>query len=225
MNVKISKELHNRLEGFSYKEYLFGSHLHGINREDSDRDCIRVISDDFYKLFKTEALYLPNIHSFQYDNVQLNEQIIWMTNRQFYGNLFSGDGNMISDIVILSGEWENPLELTFTYKVIKGYLGVGKRDLKLHGNNSKKIFHAHRSIWMAEKLMSGELPTKSGIIELKKGELPSRMELMDKEADLRNKLNTMLDSGIISTYPKFIEDDPLVKVMIDCNNIREFKYV
>jgi len=35
----------------------------------------------------------------------------------------------------------------------------------------------------------------------------------------------MLDSGLISTYPKFIEDDSLVKVMIDCNNIKEFKYV
>ena len=46
MNIKINKELHEQLCKLEYKEYLFGSQLHGIANENSDYDYIRVISDD-----------------------------------------------------------------------------------------------------------------------------------------------------------------------------------
>ena len=67
MNCKITKEQHNWLEkNFTYKQYLFGSQLHGIANEYSDFDYLRVIPDDFYSLFTSLARYLPNVHSFQY---------------------------------------------------------------------------------------------------------------------------------------------------------------
>jgi hypothetical protein len=225
MNIKISKEQHIKLCGYNYSEYIFGSQLHGIANNDSDFDYVRVISDDFYNNFITLAKYLPNIHSFQYDDVEKNSQYVWTTEKQFYHNLFSGDGNMIADIVILSGEWNDALFLTRTYKVIKGYLGVAKRDLKLHGTNPKKQFHALRSLYMAKTLMHNRLPTVDDIIELKNnsGDL-NKDDLWNEEQDLRNKLNDMLNNGEIDLFPKFDEKDDLVLTMINSNNIREFKY-
>lgn len=110
MNMKISKELHEQLCQLKYKEYLFGSQLHDIANENSDRDYIRVIDDSFYDRFTSLAKFYPNIHSFQYTEGK-DLQFIWMTTSQFWNNLFSADGNMIADVVILSGEFDNPLHL------------------------------------------------------------------------------------------------------------------
>jgi hypothetical protein len=228
MNVKISKEQHECLSKLEYKEYVFGSKLHGISTKNSDFDYVRVIKDDFYSEFVTLAIYLPNIHSWQYDDKINNSQYVWMTNKQFYQNLFSGDGGMIADIVLLSGEFENPLFLCSTYKIIKAYLGVAKRDLKLHGNLDKKKFHALRSLYMAEKLMNGELPTIDGIKLLNNNYngcyLPSKESLIARELELRTKLNEILNSREITLYPQFIENNDLVQIMVNSNHITEFKY-
>ena len=224
MNVKINKKLHDELCKLEYKEYIFGSHLHGIATEASDRDFIRVVRDDFYERFSSLAKYYPNIHSFQYDDVDSNSQYVWLTKKQFYHNLFSGDGNMIADVVLLSGEFEDALHLTRTYKIIKAYLGVAKRDLKMHPNCKKKRFHARRSLMMAWALMSGELPKVSTIKLLKILPEKTTRELLDREKRYRVILNSKLDSGLITHYPVMKESDTLAQVMADCNNIREFKY-
>lgn len=231
MNVKINKQQHEYLcKHYSdYNEYLFGSHLHGIATEESDKDVIRVISNDFYDEFNiSKATFLPNIHSFQYDDSENNMQVAWMTERQFWYNLWSGDGNMIADVVILSGHWDEPtIKLyTFTYKVIKGYLGVAKRDLKLHPKSDKKRFHAWRSLKFASILLNGGIPTVSDIIKLKDEEVPSNSYMSLAESEIRAKLNVMLDRGDIRHYPEFagFENNSLVKLMIESNNIREFRY-
>ena len=225
MNIKIIKEQHIKLCSYNYSEYIFGSQLHGIANEDSDFDYVRVISDDFYNNFTTLVKYLPNIHPFQYDDSENNSQYVWMTEKQFYHNLFSGGGNMIADIVILSGEWNDVLFLTRTYKIIKGYLGVAKRDLKLHGTNPKKQFHALRSLYMAKTLMENKLPTVDDIIKLKENNKDLNKDVLwNEEQELRNKLNDMLNNGEIDLYPRFDEKDDLVLTMINSNNIREFKY-
>ena len=142
----------------------------------------------------------------------------------FYKNLFSGDGNMCADVVLLSGCFPNPLFLCRSYKIIKGYIGVAKRDLKLHGNQEKKRFHAFRSLMMAEKLMNNELPTVKDIVNLKNMELPNKDTLNEKERVLREELNKMLDNGKITLYPTFKEKDTLADIMVQSNQIREFKY-
>lgn len=226
MNIKITKEQHNYLCTLAYKEYLFGSQLHGIANEKSDFDYVRVIQDSFYEKFETLAIYLPNIHSWQFDDEGV--QYIWMTESQFYRGLFSGDGNNLADIVLLSGEFENPLFLCRTYKIIKGFIGVAKRDLKLHGNLDKKKFHALRSMYMAEKLVHNEVPTVEGIQLLHENcsgfYLPSKEYLSNKEQELRNKLNDMLNKGEIDLYPKFTESNELVQIIANSNNVKEFKY-
>ena len=225
MNIKITKEQHKTLESYEYKEYLFGSQLHGIATVDSDHDYVRVITDNFYEKFTTLAKFLPNFHSWQFDDKENNIQYVWMTETQFYKNLFSGDGNMLADIVLLSGEFENPLYLCRTYKIIKGYLGVAKRDLKLHGNNEKKRFHAYRSLFMAEKLINNELPDIGDIQMLKfASNTPSKDKLFEMEVKLRVCLNNLLRKDLIQIYPNFQEENELVQIMVDGSNTKEFKY-
>lgn len=226
MNIKITKEQHDYLSTLSFKEYLFGSQLHGIANKDSDFDYVRVISDDFYLFFTSLAKYLPNIHSWQFDDV--DTQYVWMTETQFWRGFFSGDGNNLADIVLLSGEFNDTLFLSKTYKICKAFIGVAKRDLKLHGNLDKKKFHALRSMYMAESLMDNHIPTVEGIQLLYANYggcyLPSLEALKDKEQSLRERLNNMLNKGEIEMYPKFNEENKLVQIMMDCNNIKEFKY-
>lgn len=223
MNIKITKEQHDRLCLGTYKEYLFGSQLHGIANKNSDFDYLRVISDDVYSSFTSLGRFLPNIHSFQYTESK-EKQYLWMTESQFWRNFFSGEGNLHADIILFSGEFENPLHLCHTYKVIKGYIGTAKRDLKLHSNWDKKRFHALRSFYMAEKLMKKEMPKIEDIQRLHGCVLPSSEDLKNKEQELRNKLNDMLNKGEIDLYPAFKEKDDLIQLLVSSNNIKEFKY-
>lgn len=226
MNVKITKEQHEKLCKLDYEEYLFGSQLHGIANKESDFDYVRVISDEFYLSFTSFARFLPNIHSWQADFEGV--QYIWMTETQFWRGFFSGDGNNLADIVLLSSRFENPLFLSRSYKVCKAFVGVARRDLKLHPNNEKKKFHALRSMYMAEKLMDNELPTVEGIKLLHKNYsgcyLPTTEALNKKEQELRIRLNEMLDKGELDMYPRFSEENELVQIIVNSNNVREFKY-
>ena len=226
MNVKISRELHDKLCTLAFDEYVFGSQLHGIATVESDYDYVRIISDDFYKNFTSLGKYFPNIHSWQHDYDE-KHQYVWMTETQFYRNLFSGDGNMIADIVIFTPTWieEESLKMCRTFKIIKGYLGVAKRDLKLHGKSEKKRFHALRSLFMAEKLMNKELPDVGDVQMLKfTTHVPSTEKLLFMERELRARLSSLLNSGDIDMYPNYQEDNKLVQVMMSANNVKEFKY-
>ena len=226
MNIKITKEQHERLCKTWFKEYIFGSQLHGIATENSDEDYIRLypFDDAFPSEMFSMPYYLPNIHPFQYDDVDSNKQYVWMSEEQFWRNLWSGDGNMVADVVLLSGKFSDPLHLCRTYKICKAYLGVAKRDLKLHGGVEKKRFHAYRSLMMAEKLMDNVLPTTQDIVDLKASNLPSTDALKYKEGALRDRLNLMYNNGEILSYPKFEVYDTLLGMMFDSNNIKEFKY-
>jgi predicted nucleotidyltransferase len=223
MNIKITKEQHERLSLEYYEEYLFGSQLHGIANKNSDFDYLRVISDAIYESFNSLGRFLPNIHSFQYTEGK-EKQYLWMTESQFWRNFFSGEGNLYTDIILFSGKFDNSLHLCYSYKVIKGYIGTAKRDLKLHGSWDKKRFHAVRSFYMAEKLMKKEMPQIEDIKKLHKENLPTTDELKNKELKLREKLNDMLNKKNIDLYPTFNSDNDLIQLLLNANNIKEFKY-
>lgn len=149
MNIKITKEQHLRLCELEFKEYIFGSHLHGTNNINSDKDILRVIKDNIiFNNSNTLGKYLPNVHIFQYDDIENNTQYVYMTEYQFWCNLFSGDGHIQADIILLTDYFENPLFLCRTYKIIKGYLGLVKRDLKYYGKNKKKQLHCIRGLYI-----------------------------------------------------------------------------
>lgn len=81
---------------------------------------------------------------------------------------------------------------------------------------------------MAESLMDNHIPTVEGIQLLYANYggcyLPSLESLKNKEQSLRQRLNNMLNKGEIEMYPKFNEANKLVQIMMDCNNVKEFKY-
>lgn len=221
MNIKITKEDHERLCNVHFAEHLFGSRLFGTNTEESDYDYIRVYS--YSDVFDKDYMWLPNIHSFQFDDDGV--QYIWMTQEQFWLGLSNGDGTMQADILLFGNVFDKDFALNMcsTYNVVKAYLGVARRDLKLHPKSDKKRFHAHRSIYMAQELLKGRLPN----IEVIK-ELPDN--LSDKEvldvwcSEIRSELNNKYDKGEISRYYIPETEDTLLRKMFLANNIKEFKY-
>jgi hypothetical protein len=221
MNIKINKEQHERLCKTNYYEYKFGSRLFGTNREDSDYDYMRIYN--YKDVFKEDFKGLPNIHSLQYDDSENNSQYIWVTQEQFWENLISGDGTIHSDILMFSeNRINNCLEICRTFKIIRAYCGVSKRDLKLH-NSKNKLFHANRSLYIAECLIDNILPTKEKMQEIALN-LENKEVLLQKEIRLRQKASDMYQNHLLHNYYIPETEDDLLNVLLSANNIREFKY-
>ncbi len=228
MNVKITTEQSQRLDQCVKHKLLFGSRLFGTHTEESDYDYICIY--DFEEVFNLSEKYVltyPNTHCFQYDDTPKNEQRIYMTQTQFYRNLFQGDGTMQSDIFIYGNdplfESLNKLEIIRTYKVIKAYLGVARRDLTLN-NTQKKLWHANRGLATARCLMNNELPTKEYIQWVSKNLQPRDVVLKECEA-LRKQAHEMYQKDILKNY--YIdnaEGDDLLHILLDSNNLKQFKY-
>lgn len=85
---------------------------------------------------------------------------------------------------------------------------------QLHGNNEKKRFHAYRSLYMADLLMSNIQPTVQSIITLKKSKLPSLDDLKILEKSLRERLN----NSDIERYPVIETEDKLLTKFYGLNN-------
>ena len=151
-----------------------------------------------------------------------------MTMEQFSKNLSSGDGTIMSDVILfgsLGESDEDKLKLCRTYKIIKAYAGVAKRDLKLHPNSSKKRFHVMRSLYIANTLMDNEVPVKEEVQKI-----VDDMDVVDNEMlskfikETRERANKMLDDGELSHYNIDKTGDDLLDILLNTNNIGEFKY-
>jgi len=224
MNIKITKEQHERLNKSRYIEYEFGSRLFGTNKEDSDYDYMRVYNYD--SVFKEKVNGLPSIHSFQYDDLENNSQYIWVSEEQFWANLKSGDGTIHSDILLFTGGneriGEQVLKTCRTFKLIRAYCGVAKRDLKLH-NNKNKLFHANRSLYIAECLIDNILPKKEEIQKIALN-LKDKKYCIEMEGYLRQKASDMYQNHLLENYYIQETDDDLLNIMLQANNTRQFHY-
>lgn len=228
MNLKITKLEHGRLLKGLITKHLFGSRLFGTATENSDTDYVCLY--DFETVFGIDERsfqHYPNIHSFQYDDFDNKTQYIWMTVKQFAQGLFSGDGTIISDIILFTPDIikDTRLESCRSYKVIKAYCGVAKRDLKLHPKNIKKRFHVMRGIHIANSLMSNLVPTVEEIQDIQKNiERYKVMDMVYAVDDARTRATEMLDSGELTPYLIDETNDPLLNKFLYMNNIGEFKY-
>lgn len=231
MNIKITKEQHERLLRHKEHEFLFGSHLFGVNDENSDMDIICIYNDkSVFGQRLVDYQSLPNIHSFQYDDKENNTQYVWCTLEQFMRSISSGDGTHYIDALLFTNEDDDltdleKVEVLRTYKIIKAYLGVAKRDMKLHRNDPKKQFHAMRSNYIAECLMKNEMPKLEVIQQLKEDRKYPNI-IIEQTERLRITLNGLLNSGEIDMYyiPQVNREDDLLMLQLNSNNIREFKY-
>ncbi|BAV39380.1 hypothetical protein BPT24_262 [Tenacibaculum phage pT24] len=243
MNYKINKEHADLLLKNTESKLLFGSRLLGTNTDTSDYDYICLY--DFKKVFGFHEdevfIGLPNIHSLQFDDTENNTQYVFMTKLQYIKCITSGDGTMAVDTMIFDPEKdvrEDPnneiLNLVRTSKVIKAYLGVAKRDLKLHPHNPKKRFHAMRSLYIANSLMDGELPKKSEIQKFdgsKKPEYYKYLTNVYRERFIKMVENQELKMYYLPSIEEIVNDigldelrSSLLGQILILNNIREFRY-
>lgn len=224
MNIKITKEENEALKKHFLEMQIFGSHLFGVETEDSDEDYLCLYNPSSENWIALNAY--PSQHQFQYDDVENNKQYIWTTPVQFWKNLNSGDSTINADVILFGNlpipEEFNIIEVLRTYKIIKAYLGVAARDLKNHKVKGK-LFHAERSIYCARSLMNGVLPTIDVIQNIKIN--PRTVtELKDEVTNLRSLVNDMYNNDVLKNYFIPRVEDPLLQTLLDSNNIKEFRY-
>jgi len=229
MNIHISKHEHEMLLEHKIEEYLIGSHFYNTNIKDSDIDKLMIYDDVIFDEEPIVTKCFPNIHQFQYKDVENNTDYIWTSLQQFWKNLYSGDSTINVEVVLFDENFPNDFnKISFlrTYKIIKSFLGFAKRDLKQSNEGVHKVKHAYKGLYIAECLLYKSLPLKEYIKDIFNDEnlLKRKGELSNIHDILRNELNQFYNDGTIPTYyiPKI--ENSLYKKLIESNNIKEFKY-
>jgi predicted nucleotidyltransferase len=225
MNIKITKEQHERLQKQCFLQIPMGSYLYGTNNKDSDLDILCI-----YKPFDNWTLLesLPNHHQFQYDDEETNTDFIYCTEGQFWKNQRSGDSTINSDVVMFSDEvinrYEDKINYCRTQKVIKGYIGFANRDIKQYSktNSPKKYSHIVRGLITAECLIDGKLPKIKNIKEMNINF--SIKQLQNWQTEVREKCNTMYEKKELENYYIEETEDELLNILLISNNTREFIY-
>lgn len=222
MNIKINKEQFERLYQHKEEEHIFGSRLYGTAREDSDTD-IMVIYDSRYAFGTPLTVYgLPNIHQFQYDDTENNKQYVFSDMIQFAKNMQSGDSTINAEIMMFMDETtKNDIPIFRTYKIIKAFLGFAKRDLK----RKKKGYESHvmRGLYIVQTLIANQLPS---IIQVKHwmNDPLTPSQMVEWEKNLRMKLNFEYNHNGLPLYCIPEVNDPLLQLLLNSNNTKEFKY-
>lgn len=228
MNIKISKEEADFLFNLDNEKHIFGSKLYGVNKEGSDTDILVV-----YKSFHASSdLFYPNYHQFQFDDKDNNTQYVFTSYEQFFKNMFSGDSTINVDIVMFhdigfvreNSFNSDKLNMCRTYNIIKSFLGMAKRDLKLIKGGKNKLFHINRGLYCAEQLLANKLPKISEIGKLDETDISV---LSKKQISLREECNLMFDNGSLSMFPLnpvIIPINSLEKKLVHSNNIKNFTY-
>ena len=168
MNIHFNnKELFDKLMNNKIIMLKVGSHLYGLNDENSDVDYLII-----YKPFQNQ-LYscFANHHQLQYkeDNIDYN----FIDLITFIKNSISGDATI--NIEAIHSEIFKNSELSFLYEnrkmfynycILRSYLGLARRDLKhifipkkhkslTERYKNKKILHAIRSYYTAKDIYEG----------------------------------------------------------------------
>ena len=236
MNIKISKEEHERLQKCPNKVIIeVGSHMYKSNTYKSDLDLLCIYErEDMFGKFTAPIRSLPNIHQFQYTDEEKHIDYLYCTSEQFWKNQRSGDSTINSDVVMFSNlviqTPEVKLKYCRTYKVIKAYLGFAERDVKQYYKGVHKLRHALRGIYVAKMLIAGFLPLhsemKSPVTLIPDNYNPDYWlpYLTNECGNIRRNLNEMYNNGEIPTYYIPEIGDTLLQKMLDANNIKEFKY-
>jgi len=239
MNIFITKEEHDYLqEHLLDTTILIGSKMYGTDDEESDTDYLCIIKPILNTVLTEWYNCLPNIHQFQYKDLENKIDYIYTTELQFYKNMYSGDSTINTDVCIYHNKI--PIRNIRTYKIIKSYLGFAKRDIKflkkdkakLLRNNThheliSRISHINRGLYNANCLLSDIRPdlvyNKKFTVNLRNdiSTLQSHVDIIDyidtyltKASEWEESVRTdkKLNPNNISMYPDFTENINLYKL-------------
>jgi len=206
MNIKSdSKELIRDLSKSIIHLQRIGSDIYGLSNEDSDEDYLNIYidTDENYRSF----LWEHNQIQFKFKNADVNYVELGL----FVRNILSGDSTVSFEILfsndLLKNEklsWITDFKMDFaSYKIIKSYLGLAKRDLKeaksisnnfekINKRTRNKLSHAIRGLIFAEMLINNDFK----LILNEKRSTTNKTNLSDlkfisyvKEGILDNKLS------------------------------------
>lgn len=163
MNIHFDDiSLKNKLIQSTIIKVEVGSSIYGLKDENSDTDylCIYRESADNLKSFMYEH------HQLQYKDY--NVDWIFTNVQTFIRNILTGDSTINLEVLFSRSLIGTELEFLWmfrhnfiNYNIIKSYLGLAKRDLKMYLSNKdktpKKLSHFYRSVIFAEQLIGGEL--------------------------------------------------------------------
>lgn len=218
MNIKITEQHRNWLvkNSESIDRHLFGSQLIGNNHGGSDVDLMVIynLPNDYYRYMN---IY-PNMHLLQYDEPGHNE--IWATHNQFFRGLFYGEGIIQIDIVLFNENFiykndiKDPVKLLRTKNTLKCLLGVAKRDLI-----NKKTFFANKGYYMAKCIFENKYPDLDVIVKNEYNVTNEDISGLRKEVMKAHEKNEIQNFFIPDNVSKY------ERVIIESNNIKEFRYI
>lgn len=241
MNIHFdNRELYCDLIASTVSSVTVGSHMYGLNNENSDVDYLHI----YVEPTLNEMSFMWEHHQLQFKQSGIDHN--FTTLQSFIRNALTGDATINFETLFsdelrdskLKWLWKHR-ESFINYNVIKSYLGMAKRDLKFYRKETgglrkhtpetnKKLSHFVRGVTFAKMLLKGKFvvdmkDTHSfkefvSDIELLKG-IKSGIhgmhadivEYFEREMDeLRDELNKRLDNQKIV---KFME--PSIMKQID----------
>jgi len=225
MNIHFTDtELFNSLSNSTVHNQLIGSHLYGLNNENSDTDKLIVYVDTCENYLSINWIH----HQLQFIDKDTHTDYNFCDLKLFVRNILTGDSTVSFETLwtdeFKTGDlsWMLDFRQDFSnYNMIKSYLGLAKRDLactrKLTSNFTtanvdnvarKRLVHAARGIEFAKNLLVGDFSLTAGhniLTSIKSGDVDYFLkEICDKyEADmkfLRTKLQKMHDNKTVSLF-------------------------
>lgn len=163
MNIHITDiEEFEKLKKATLLAIPIGSKMYGTNSENSDSDLLHI----YVPSISERNSFVTTHHQLQYK--ENNIDYIFINIQSFIRNCLIGDSPLNIEC-IFSNEMKYSEHLNFlydmrkafnNYKIVKGYLGMGERDIKQISikkndiSKNKKLAHARRCLAFAEQILN-----------------------------------------------------------------------
>jgi predicted nucleotidyltransferase len=220
MNIHIKDiNLFNKLKESAILKIEIGSSNYKLNTSNSDVDYLYIYPTTDNELNSFVKVH----HQFQYkeDNIDHN----FVNLHTFIGNLINGDSTINYEVVNNKELINSNLEFLYkmkdsfrNYSIIRSYLGMARRDLKMIGNEleevkNKKLIHAIRGYFFAKSIMENNFNLINDELILIANDIRTRNfkqnwsiveEYNKKISSLREELNLNIQNKSL-ILPKLIE--------------------
>ena len=226
MNIHFKdNRLLNDLQNRTIVKSEVGSVLYDLKGKNSDTDYLSIYIEEEYNL----ASFTWEHHQLQFKKEKVDENFTSL--QGFIRNALTGDATINIELIFSGALKDTPLQFLYdyrkhflTYNVVKSYLGLAKRDLKMlkkstknfrkfDAEDAKKMVHFMRGIKTASNILTENRVNLTEDESLYFSYLKfnyagisfeEKIDLVDKYEDLMNrtreKANKMLDNGDISKF-------------------------